>query len=368
MEQLRKLRHDQAAALYDMAQRAIRRHQASLAYTLVLKAIGDDPDHEAARRLLGYQKYQGDWHTAYEIEKLQAGQVWDEKFGWLPESQLARYQQGQRFLGGRWISAEEDARRHRDIRSGWEIETEHYTIRTDHSMEAAVGLGVKLENLYRIWQQIFIRYYANEAYVAGLFSGHAAGQAPAAPNRTASTSSTSATATTTTGRWGGDAQARNVAGRVRGQEADGVFLRRRCERRADRLSRGHAPTLLPVGRVSPKARQQGQLLGHRRDRHVHGIAPPAGRLFRARRPGRRAGERRPLPLAEERLLRPLCRIGRLRRGSVAAGPEDQEPLQPGGRDDQFPDLLRGGPLSRRPGGLSQRRLQRPGRPRTRCPN
>ncbi len=175
-EQLSKLRHDQAAALYDLAQRAIGRHQASLAWALILKAVSDDPDHEAARRLLGYQKYQDGWYKAYEVKKLRAGQVWDEKFGWLPESQVERYRQGQRLLGGRWISAEEDARRHHDIHSGWEIETEHYTVRTDHSMEAAVGLGVQLENLYGVWQQIFIRYYANEAYLAGLFGGHAAGQ------------------------------------------------------------------------------------------------------------------------------------------------------------------------------------------------
>jgi len=171
-ERLTKLRHDQAAAQYALAQRAMRRRQASLAYALVLGAIGADPDHEAARRLLGYQKYEGQWRTAYEIKKLRAGQVWDAKFGWLPEAHVARYQEGQRFFGGRWISAEEDARRHHDIRNGWEIETEHYTIRTNHSLEAGVGLGVKLENLYRIWQQIFIRYYANEAYVAGLFNGH----------------------------------------------------------------------------------------------------------------------------------------------------------------------------------------------------
>ena len=107
--------------------------------------------------------------------------MWDAKFGWLPEAYLARYQQGQRFVGGHWITPEEDARRHRNIRGGWEIQTEHYTIRTDHSMEAGVGLGVKLENLYRVWQQIFIRYYANQAYVTGLFSGHATGQAAHGP-------------------------------------------------------------------------------------------------------------------------------------------------------------------------------------------
>jgi hypothetical protein len=171
-EKFDKLRHEQAAALYELARRAIRQRQGSLAYALVLEVIRDDPDHEGVRRLFGYQKYRGGWYTPYEAKKLRSGQVWDERFGWLPKAYVARYQQGQRLSGSRWISAEEDARLHRDIHSGWEVESEHYSIRTNHSIEAAVALGVKLENLYRLWQQIFIRYYATEAYVASLFSGH----------------------------------------------------------------------------------------------------------------------------------------------------------------------------------------------------
>ena len=61
--------------------------------------------------------------------------------------------------------AAEDAERHRDIQSGWDIETEHYTIRTNHSLEAGVALGVKLERLYRLWQEMFICYWASEADV-----------------------------------------------------------------------------------------------------------------------------------------------------------------------------------------------------------
>ena len=69
----------------------------------------------------------------------------------------------------------------RDIHSGWDVETEHYTIRTNHSIEAAVSLGVKLERLYRLWQQLFVRYYASEADVVALFDGRAqAGRRPAA--------------------------------------------------------------------------------------------------------------------------------------------------------------------------------------------
>ena len=123
--------------------------------------------------MFGYQKFRDQWRTLYEVKKLRAGFVWSEKFGWLPKAYLRRYEEGQRYSDGRWISAEEDARRHRDIRSGWDVETEHYTIRTNHSIEAAVALGVKLERLNRLWQQLFVRYYASQADVVALFDGRA---------------------------------------------------------------------------------------------------------------------------------------------------------------------------------------------------
>jgi hypothetical protein len=48
-----------------------------------------------------------------------------------------------------------------------------FTVRvvTGHSIEAAVALGVKLENLHRVWRQVFLVYYAGEADVEALFNG-----------------------------------------------------------------------------------------------------------------------------------------------------------------------------------------------------
>jgi len=168
-----QLRVEQADALYDHARGAVRAGRASLAFDLVLAAIRMNPDHEPARRVLGYQAYRGQWCTAEEVRRLRSNQVWHERFGWLPKSHVARYEAGMRYANGRWVTAEEDARLHGDIRSGWDIQTEHYTIRTNHSIEAGVALGVKLERLKRIWQQIFIRYYASEADVVALFDGRA---------------------------------------------------------------------------------------------------------------------------------------------------------------------------------------------------
>jgi len=170
-EDLARLQSQHANACYELARRAVRSGRASLAVDLVLAAIHADPDHEAVRRLLGYQQYRGQWCTAEQLTRLRSGQVWDARFGWLPKSHVARYENGQRYSGGRWISAEEDARQHRDIRTGWEVQTEHYTVRTNLSLEAGAALGVKLERLYQVWKQLFVRYYATEAQVAALFDG-----------------------------------------------------------------------------------------------------------------------------------------------------------------------------------------------------
>jgi hypothetical protein len=166
-----RLKRDQANALYELAKRAILANRASLAFDLVIAALRENPDHDAIRRLLGYQSYRGEWHTAYEVDRLRKGQVWDDRFGWLPRAHVARYAAGERYCRGRWISAEEDAQLHLDIRNGWDIETEHYRIVTNHSIEAGVRLALKLEELYRVWKQLFLRYYATQEQVRALFAG-----------------------------------------------------------------------------------------------------------------------------------------------------------------------------------------------------
>jgi hypothetical protein len=168
---LLKLRKDQAAALFALAQHSARRHQASLAYRLALDAIEANPDDEGIRRVFGYQKYQNQWHTPYEVLMLRNGMVWHEKFGWIEKADLPRYVSGERLMGVTWIDAANDAALHAEIANGWDVETEHYRIRTNHGIEAAVALGLKLENLNRLWRQIFLGYYCSESDVEALFSG-----------------------------------------------------------------------------------------------------------------------------------------------------------------------------------------------------
>ena len=174
--QLAKLQRQQAASLFELARKAVLRNRASLAFDLMMAAIHEYPDHEAIRRILGYQQYQGQWRSANEVANLRKGMVCHAKFGWIPKSWVHRYDAGQRYANGRWISVADDARLHRDIQSGWIVQTEHYRVRTNFSLEAGVALGQSLERLYRVWKQLFIRYYASEDQVASLFDGRSRGR------------------------------------------------------------------------------------------------------------------------------------------------------------------------------------------------
>jgi hypothetical protein len=176
------LRKQQSTKLYQMARQQVRSHREGLAFELMLDAIQADPDYAPVRQLLGYQKFRNEWRTLYEMKMLRSGMVFSDKFGWMSKKNLAKYEAGQRFSAGRWITAEEDAEEHHDIRTGWDVPTEHYTIRTDHSIEAAIGLSGKLENLCRLWREIFLPYYASEADVVALFEGKGK-RAPAPTSR-----------------------------------------------------------------------------------------------------------------------------------------------------------------------------------------
>lgn len=167
------LRDEQADALVPLAMRAAGEHHSSLAYELVTEAVRENPDHKQARRILGYARYRDAWHTPFEIRQLGASKVWHEKFGWLPKSRVERYEKGQRYYKGRWMSAEDEAALRADLEHGWRVESEHYIVTTNHSLEEGVRLSRRLEVLYTLWQQVFAPYLSGEAELARRFEGRA---------------------------------------------------------------------------------------------------------------------------------------------------------------------------------------------------
>ena len=149
----------------------MKQRQASLACQLATEAAREDLACERAWQFLGYAQYAGGWHTPFEIQQLKAGNVWHERFGWLPRAHVERDEQGERLFRGRWLSDREEARQRGDIQNGWRIETEHYVVTSDSGLEETVALGRQLERLQAIWQQVFTGYLVDEAVLPGRLAG-----------------------------------------------------------------------------------------------------------------------------------------------------------------------------------------------------
>ncbi len=170
-ERFERLRREQAQRLFALLDQTLDEKQYALGFALLHETLREDPEHEAARRLLGYKQHEGRWLTPFELNKAQANQVWDPRFGWIAKSNLERYEKGERLFKGRWISAADDARLHAEIDRGWEVMTEHYRVRTNHSLEEGVRLAARLEKLYDAWRQVFVRFYLSDAELAKLLRG-----------------------------------------------------------------------------------------------------------------------------------------------------------------------------------------------------
>jgi hypothetical protein len=168
-EQYSTARNAYADSLFVLARKAALAGQSSLAFQWSTEAVRENPDHAAARRVLGYQQRDGHWLTAYGARMADAGKTWHPKFGWIVASDAPRYEAGERFVGGNWITADADAARHSAMKNGWQVRTDHFMVTTNHSLEAGVELATRLERLHQVWRQLFAGFYLNERGVGELF-------------------------------------------------------------------------------------------------------------------------------------------------------------------------------------------------------
>lgn len=169
-QELRTLQTEYAKDLFNRAKIAKDTGRISLAYDLVREVARHDPDHKFARRLLGYVRYQDEWVTFHEKKMLEQKYVLTEKFGWLKADQVERYNNGERFYNNKWISAAKEAELRRNFKQAWVIKTDHYEIRTNHSLEMGVELGRHLEDFYRIFFQTFAGFLNKPSELSKLFS------------------------------------------------------------------------------------------------------------------------------------------------------------------------------------------------------
>ncbi len=170
----RQLRFGASSDYLKFAKKTVSAGHISLGFGLLMQSLHENPDNPGARKILGYQKGKNGWLTEFERMNQKAGNVWHEEFGWIPKKFVKKYEDGQRFLNGQWVSEEQDAVFHGTIEKGWVIETGHFQIITDASIQEGVRVGEELEKLYRVWKQLFLNYYATEAQIRGLFEKESA--------------------------------------------------------------------------------------------------------------------------------------------------------------------------------------------------
>ncbi len=169
--QFRLVRLNYAQKLQVLAKRAVKEQRGTLAVQLAMAGLHANPDHDGFRTVFGFIKHKGEWRTPWEAERLKKDFVDHEKFGWIPKAVVDRYEKGERYHNGSWITADDDIRRHATIETGWKIESEHYDLTTNHSIEEGVRMVRQNENLYRAWKLLFFRYMATDAQLTTLFNG-----------------------------------------------------------------------------------------------------------------------------------------------------------------------------------------------------
>ncbi len=172
---IREIQIKYANDLYLISRRALHAGFPSYAFTLVRDVAEQNPDHRLARRLLGYMPYQKMWVTPFTYEMHRKRMVWHERFGWLPVTHVERYEKGERFYKGRWVTAEYENRVRQLFENAWEVRTEHFIVKTNHSLEKGVEIASALEGFHRTFFSVFASFFNTPQQMRKLFEGNGNG-------------------------------------------------------------------------------------------------------------------------------------------------------------------------------------------------
>jgi hypothetical protein len=170
--QLRLKTQDYAKELYALSRQALNSGHVSFAYDLVREIVLHDSDHITARKILGFVRSGDEWVSAFEAQKLKRNEVWTEQFGWLPKAYVEKYERGERYFNKRWMPAAKEATIRSNFEDGWEIRTEHYLVKTNHSLEKGVDLAKKLEDFHGLFFQMMAGFFNSAADLQQLMAGN----------------------------------------------------------------------------------------------------------------------------------------------------------------------------------------------------
>lgn len=152
---LRKLETDYALDLYKIARDVLHQGYPSMVFQLIREVAYHNPDHKNARGMLGYVQDKGKWTTSFRRFMESRKLVDHPRFGWIEERIVPRYENGERQFDGQWMSVEKEAALRSDFKNAWEVGSEHFLVRTNHSLEKGVEISRALEDFH----DFFLREY-----------------------------------------------------------------------------------------------------------------------------------------------------------------------------------------------------------------
>lgn len=148
----RELRTEQATSLYEIAKEYLTAGDGAQAYRLLHEVLRENPDHEPARRALGYgqAKASSEWSSHFVLPVPAVGRTNHPKTGW---------------ADGKY----------------WRVETPHWRIATNDKPAAGLELVKMLEDFHLLWRQLFFDYWCTAAELRSAMAGVAPLPEPKTP-------------------------------------------------------------------------------------------------------------------------------------------------------------------------------------------
>lgn len=171
--QLRHQRKKIGQDLYLLSRRLINAGEASAAWHALREVAWYDSDNERARSILGFERSGDRWVTPFEAQMIKEKLVWHDRYGWLPASSVDRYNAGERLFGTRWITADRETAIRQNFAHAWEVETDHFLVRTNVSLEKGVEIAKNLEDYYSFFRRTYPEFFNSPEVLKRLFEGGA---------------------------------------------------------------------------------------------------------------------------------------------------------------------------------------------------
>lgn len=168
-QQWRTLQDQHASALYTFAMEVMRQQHIGLGYRIARTVLQVNPDHAEARQMLGYVRDGSEWTTPFTRQKKKDDEFWDDRYGWIRKADLTKYEKGLRPYRDRWLPEEQERNLRLAQEDLWEIRTEHWVIRTNHSLEKGVEIAGKLEDYFQFFIREFPGLFNNRGQMKELF-------------------------------------------------------------------------------------------------------------------------------------------------------------------------------------------------------